>query len=199
MATLKNYDRDEVVRRVLTETFAPRFAAIQKQLQELLRAKLEKEHPQFVKLAKDQASRQYLATTNVRHIYFSDGDERYTAAAPVYGKLCDMPDNGHRHYLDREYYSLIQDGDTTIPCIFGDFFVADRKVLKAYRSAWEDYCAARQKLYSLLYSYNVREKFTADFPEFDKYLPPVTSKAKLPAVIVPTVRAELSKLGIPQK
>ena len=59
--------------------------------------------------------------------------------------------------------------------------------------------AACDKLYSLLYSYNVREKFAGDFPEFAKYLPALAVKAKLPAVIVRDVRAELSKFGIPQK
>ena len=54
MATLKNTDRDEVVRRALTEAFAPRFVAIQKQLQSLLRDKLQKEHPEFLKLVKNQ-------------------------------------------------------------------------------------------------------------------------------------------------
>ena len=199
MATLKNTDRDEVVRRALTEAFAPRFVAIQKQLQSLLRDKLQKEHPEFLKLVKNQDTCRYLATTNARNIYFVDGDDIHIAAAPVYGERAEMPEHSRYYRVERERHTLIQDGDTVIPCNMGDFKVSDRKVLKEYRKAWADYVAACDKLYALLYSYNVREKFTADFPEFAKYLPALAVKAKLPAVIVNDVRAELGKFGIPQK
>jgi len=199
MATLKNADRDEVVRRALSDAFAHRFTAIQKQLQDLLRDKLQKEHPEFVKLAKNPDTRRYLATTNARNICFVDGEETHIAAAPVYGQRTDMPEHCRYYSVERERHTLIQDSDTVIPCNMGDFKVSDRKVLKEYRKAWVDYVAACDKLYALLYSYTVREKFAADFPEFAKYLPALTVKAKLPAVIVKDVRAELSKFGIPQK
>ena len=81
----------------------------------------------------------------------------------------------------------------------GEFKITERKMVKAYKSVWADYVAARDKLGALLNSYTMREKFAGDFPEFAKYLPPVPTKARLPAVIVKDVRAELSKLGIPQK
>lgn len=199
MATLKNTDRDEVARRALSDAFAPRFAAIQKDLQALLRDKLDKEHPEFVKLVKNPDTRKYLATTSACKIYFADGDDTHIAAAPVYGKRSEMPEHSGYYSVERERHTLIQDGDTVVPCAMGDFKVSDRKVLKAYRQAWADYVAACDKLYSLLYSYNVREKFAADFPELAKYLPALAVKAKLPTVIVKDVRAELSKFGIPQK
>lgn len=196
MATLKNTDRDEVVRRALSDAFAHRFTAIQKQLQDLLRDKLQKEHPEFVKLAKNPDTRRYLATTTARNIYFVDGEETHIQRRPCMG---DVPEHSRYYSVERERHTLIQDSDTVIPCNMGDFKVSDRKVLKEYRKAWADYVAACDKLYSLLYSYTVREKFAADFPEFAKYLPALTVKAKLPAVIVKDVRAELSKFGIPQK
>jgi hypothetical protein len=198
MATLKISDRDEVLRRVLAETFTPRFGDIQKQMQAALRASLAAEHPQFVKLAKDPESRKYLATTNVRNFYFIDGEESHIAASPCYGKWVDMPAGGYR-YLDRDSYSSITDGDTAVPCSMSEFKITDRKMVKVYKSVWADYVAARDKLRALLNSYTMREKFAGDFPEFAKYLPPVPTKARLPAVIVKDVRAELSKLGIPQK
>lgn len=198
MASLKISDRDEVLRRVLTETFTPRFADIQKQLQTLLREKLAAEHPQFVKLAKDPETRKYLATTSARNIYFVEDENSHVAAAPVYGQCVEMPEHCRYYSIERERHTLIQDSDTVIPCNMGDFKVSDRKVLKAYRAAWADYVAAREKLSALLYSYATREKFVADFPEFAKYLPPVPVKVKLPVVIVKDVRRELSKLGVPQ-
>ena len=111
MATLKNTDRDEVVRRALTEAFATRFVAIQKQLQDLLRDKLQKEHPEFVKLVKNPDTSRYLATTSARNIYFVDGDDIHIAAAPVYGKRAEMPEHSRYYSVERERHTLIQDGD----------------------------------------------------------------------------------------
>lgn len=197
MASLKISDRDEVLRRILTETFTPRFADIQKQLQALLRETLAAEHPQFVKLAKDPESRKYLATTNVRNFNIKMDGETFTVAAPHYGAEVDMPGDGRR-YFDRENHAAITDGDTLLPLVMSNYSTADKKVAKAYRTAWADYVAARDKLSALLYSYATQEKFVADFPEFAKYLPPVPVKARLPVVIVKDVRRELSKLGVPQ-
>ena len=197
MASIKISDRDEVLRRVLTETFTPRFAEIQKQLQTLLRETLAAEHPQFVKLVKDPDARQYLATTNVRNFNIKIDGKTFTVAAPNYGAACDMPGDGRR-YLNRETHTSITDGDTLLPLVMSNYTTAEKKVAKAYRAAWADYVAARNKLSALLYSYATREKFVADFPEFAKYLPPVVTKVKLPVVIVKDVRRELSKLGVPQ-
>ena len=197
MASLKNSDRDEVLRKVLEETFTPRFADILKQAQILLRANLAADHPQFVKLAKDPATRQYLATTNVGKFYFVDGKESVIFAGPQYGRFVDIPSHGNR-WPAREEYKIFGDSDTAAPATMGSFSIDDAAMLKAYKAAWADYVAARSKLSALLYSYSVREKFIGDFPEFAKYLPPVTVKARLPVVIVKDVRRELSKLGVPQ-
>lgn len=197
MASLKISDRDEVLRRVLAETFTPRFADIQKQAQAALRANLADDHPQFVKLAKDPDTRKYLATTNVGKFYLIDGKEFIILAAPQYGRPVDIPSHGN-HWPNRENHSTIGDSDTIAPASMGSFSIDDAKMLKAYRAVWADYVAARDKLSALLYSYATREKFVADFPEFAKYLPPVAVKAKLPVVIVKDVRRELSKLGVPQ-
>ena len=195
MATLKNTDREEVMRRALSDAFAPRFAAIRTRLQELLRQHLTADHSQFVKLAKDPETRRYLALQNVRNFYFVDGEQSHKAAAPKYGKWGELPTTG---YLDRECYESMQDSDTAVPYFMTEYKATDRKLLKEYTAAWRDYGAAFDKLRALLNSYTTREKFVADFPEFDKYLPPIVTKARLPAVVVPQVRAELSALGIPQ-
>lgn len=197
MAALKNSDRDDVLRRVLTETFTPRFADIKKQAQVALRANLAAEHPQFVKLVKDVESLKYLAKTNVSRFYLIDGKESVLLASPQYGRYVDIPASGNRG-SNREDHSTIGDDDTVVPQTMGHFSIDDAKMLKAYKAVWADYVAARGKLSALLYSYATREKFVVDFPEFAKYLPPVVTKAKLPVVIVKDVRRELSKLGVPQ-
>lgn len=198
MANLKNADRDELLRRVLTETFEPRFADIKRQIQIELRARLAAEHPVFVKLTKDTNACQYLAIGNVRYFYVTDGTERYPIVFPKYGRAVGMPEGSH-HRIDREKYSKVEDWDTLTPADISDFHTSDILLLKAYKNVWSDYESARDKLSLLLYSYTVREKFINDFPEFADYLPPTTTKARLPTVIVKDVRAEFSKLGIPQK
>jgi hypothetical protein len=47
MTTLKITDREEVLRRVLTEAFKPRFSALHKSAEDLLRKLLAKDHPRF--------------------------------------------------------------------------------------------------------------------------------------------------------
>lgn len=197
MTTLKNADRDEVVRRVLTDAFAPRFTAIQKLLQGLLRTKLQEEHPEFVKLAGNPEARKYLATTTARNIYFMAGEDCIIAAAPTYGARAKMPEPPGYYRIERDQHTLLKDCDTLVPCILGDLKVSDATVIDAYRKAWADYVAACDKLLALLYSYNVREKFEVDFPEFAKYLPPTVVKPKLPVVVAKEVRAELSAFGVP--
>lgn len=196
MTVLKNSDRDEVIRRVLTEAFAPRFSAMQNEVRALIQKKVEKDHPEFAALVKSPIARQYLAETRVRDIYLESEGDAYAMAAPVYGRCSSMP-TGRLHYGDREPYSAFSDGETAVPGMFGEFKVSDVAISEAYRKAWSDYAAAYLKVNSLLHSYAVREKFTADFPEFAKYLPGVTVRAKLPAVIVKNVREELYKFGIP--
>lgn len=197
MTTLKNSDREEALRRILETNFSARFAAINARLQELLREHLKKEHPHFIKLVSDANFRRYTTTQNVRNFYFKIDGENVRAAIPCYGKWAEMP--APRVYLDREKHTLMQDNDTAVPYFMSEYYADDAKLIKEYRATWADYTAAYEKLSALLWGYGTREKFTTDFPEFAKFLPPVVVKAKLPAVIVKDVRKDLRRLGIPQK
>ena len=125
------------------------------------------------------------------------GDKKNTMCRPVYGVNVEMSEG--TRYLDRRMYRALSDGDTRVPCEMSEYVFADDKLAKAYGKVWIDYSAAQRKMVALLNSYNTREKFIADFPEFEKYLPKLAEKAKLPVVQVSKVRAELSKLGVPQQ
>lgn len=197
MTILKNSDRDEIVRRILVETFYPRFSALLEQVRVFVQAKVEREHPDFVACVKNPALRPYLAITRASRIYLLDGDDAYLMASPVYGRRVDMPATRVYFGSQRENYCAFKDDETAIPCNFGDVKISEGEIPKAYRAAWADYSAAYDKLYALLRSYNAREKFATDFPEFAKYLPGITVKSKLPVVITKDVRAQLSRLGIP--
>jgi hypothetical protein len=190
MATLKITDRDEVLRRVLTEVFTPRFAEVKKLLQLELRAHLAAEHQVFNKLIADSKSRPYLAITRVKEFYCNDSRMR----TPKYGKCYRMPDS-NSYYTDREIHEDITDADTPTPATMYAFKLT--KPMAEYQTAWTDYLEGRKTLSALLNSYTTREKLTADFPEYAKYLPPIEVREKLPMVIVGDVRAKLTSLGIP--
>ena len=194
MAALKISDREEVMRRALTEAFAPRFKAVASDLENALRDRLVDEHPKFLALMKDQETRKYVASCGVGYIYLATDEGFIKTAEPKYGMLIDMPERNR--YFDRDFLAPLKVQETQIPSVFGDVKITSKKILGKYKKAWSDYSTARSKISALLNSYTSREKFEADFPEFSKYLPPVAIKAVLPMVIVKDVRKELSALGI---
>lgn len=197
MATLKIADREEVIERALTDAFAPRFRAIANKLQEALRKRLTAEHPKFLALIADPETKPYVAVCGVGRIYLvgDTDEEKLRAVAPQYGRRVAMLTR--LGYYKGEDYSALQAEDTVLPPHFGDVVIANKNILRAYRKAWTDYSAACDKLYALLNSYTVREKFAADFPEFAKYLPPIEKKAALPMIVIPDVRKALSAVGVP--
>ena len=194
MAALKISDREEVMRRALTEAFAPRFKAVASDLENALRDRLADEHPRFLAMMKDTETRKYVASCGVGYIYLATDDGFIKTAEPKYGMPIDMP--GRNRYFDRDFLAPLRVQDTRIPSVFGDAKITNKKILANYKKAWTDYSAARSKMSALLNSYTSREKFEVDFPEFSKYLPPVAIKAALPVVIVKDVRKELSALGV---
>lgn len=198
MTTLKNSDRDEILRRAMTEAFSPRFASIAASMQLDLRAQLKDRHPKFLALMKNEDTRGYVAFNGVNRMYLIDNDAKLLSAAePRYGKPVSMPPP--RSYLDSDEYFYLKAQDTQIPSAFGDVKIANDVILATYTKAWHDYSAARMKLSALLNSYKTREKFETDFPEFSKYLPAIEVKPSLPMVIVKDVRDELAALGIAPK
>lgn len=195
MTILKNTDREAVIKSVLTDTFKPRFDAVTGMVQKILVAQLKKDHPRFVELMNDPVSVPYIARCGVDNLYMRANESNSKLASPVYGVSASLPEQ--RYHLDSSIFRPLSLSDTFAPQ--REFITDDKKVIDAYKSAWADYSAAREKLSSLLYGYGTREKFTADFPEFESHLPKITVKINPPAVIVKDVRKELSKLGIPQK
>lgn len=195
MAALKISDRAEILRIVLTKAFEPRFNEVADKTRRLARGTLDALHPVFVKLYADEESRAYLAVCSMNHFYFTVGGKGARAAIPVYGKAVSMPDN--TWHLDRESYKSF--GEIYAPTRPNEFTVGDAALTQAYVKTWAKYLAAHSKLSALLNSYTTREKLASDFPEYAKYLPKIESKAKLPAVIVKDVRAELASLGVPAK
>jgi hypothetical protein len=195
MTTLKITDREEVLRRVLTEAFKPRFGAIGGAADNLLRKLLAKDHPRFIELLADKTASAYLATSSSKEAMRLNAEgEKIKLAAPVYGVLGSEPTQ-HWYSCGEKLVRLCT--ESIVPCGMGDFVIADAKFLKTYSQAWADYEAAWYKLASVLASYKTREKLIADFPEFEVHLPELTVPAKLPAVIVKDVRRDLKKLGVP--
>jgi len=195
MTVLKKSDRQEVLIGVLTAAFKPRFNAIQAALIEFAKRKIADAHPVFYAAFADEALRPYLATTTVRYAYIGD-ENQAKIVPPVYGNYAEAPEN--RHYrLDYDRYGVFNFGDVIVPANIGDFVVSDTAVLASYASAWADYSKAHKVLSALLNGYATREKLVVDFPEYEGYLPEIAAKKNLPAIVVPTVRAELSALGVP--
>jgi hypothetical protein len=193
MTTLKITDREEVLRRVLTEAFKPRFEALKKSAEDLLRKLLVRDHPRFIELLADKTAGNYLATSHSKAaMRLNANGEKIKQAAPVYG-VCGSEPTDYRGFDGK--LRLVT--DVIVPCGMGDFVIADTTYLKTYSQAWSDYEAAWHKLASVLAAYKTREKLIADFPEFEVHLPELTVPAKLPAVIVKDVRRDLKKLGVP--
>lgn len=198
MTTLKNSDREEVLRRALEDSFAPRFATIATLMEGALRKQLTDKHPKFLALMKSDDTKRYVAFSGVNSMYLiDDGAKPLRTASPRYGMAVTMP--GSRSYFDRSEYSCLTAQDTQIPSVFGDVKIADDTILAMYKAIWSSYAGATQKLSALLNSYKTREKFETDFPEFSKYLPAVEVKPSLPMVIIKDVRDELAALGIAPK
>lgn len=197
MTILKNSDRAEVLRRVTEAAFAPRFAAVAERIGGIYRARLVAEHPRFLELMADEGSRRYVSVVSAPNpLYLHDGSRRALCAprSGTYGKLLPLPT---RAYPDREHYAALKPDDVVVPTSVDFATIEDAGVTLDYHAVWSDYHAAVEKLSALLYSYATREKFVTEFPEYERFLPPVEQKAKLPAVIVADVRAGLSALGIP--
>jgi hypothetical protein len=194
MSALKITDREEVLRLVLKEAFEPRFDALLKRAESLLTKHLAKEHPRFVELFADTASRAYLAMSVNTRPYLKNKDNSLACmCSPKYETYDEQPDCKYPNTERYRHFAM----SPTVPCSLATFVVEDAKLLAAYSQAWVDYSAAWTKLYAVLCSYSQREKLIADFPEFEAYLPELLVKAKLPSVIVKDVRRDLKKLGVP--
>lgn len=197
MTILKNSDRAEVLRRVTEAAFAPRFAAVAERIGGIYRARLAAEHPRFLELMADEGSRQYVSVVSAPSPrYLHEGSRRALCSPRVsaYGKLLPTPT---RSYPERDEYAPLKPDDVVVPTTTDFAEITDPDVIADYLTVWGDYRSAVERLSALLYSYSTRERFVAEFPEYERFLPPVEEKAKLPAVIVADVRAGLSALGIP--
>lgn len=199
MSTLKKSDREEVLRAVLTKTFKPQFEDIARRLQIDLRAHLVKEHPHFLQMLKSADDAPYLAIGSVRNFEVAVGENTHVMRRPVYGVRAEIPNGNYMTSSDRANYIVLSVSDVITPVNLHCHKIRDVRLIKAYVKLWESYVEAYDKLMTILRSYTTQEKFVADFPEFDKYLPEPTVKAHPPAVIVKSARAELRKLGIPAK
>lgn len=172
---LTKADKDFLINKVLKETFKAKFDAWKLALKERIQAKVFAEHPVFERLLKDMETQPYLFITNPHYVYVND-------AAPR------MPD--YRGYFGER----INFRSIDAPLQMNDFSFKDPHYAELCQAYEESYAA----LCRMLNSYATREKFLMDFPEYKEYLPNV-AKVGLPAIVPATVRAELSKLGIPAK
>lgn len=194
MTTLKNSDREEVLRRASEAAFASRFAHVEALYKEHVEALLKREHQGFLELMGAPALRRYVAIKNVNALYIEiDTGKRYAAARPVWGKCLSYPKST---WADRGDGYINLKIDTIVPAIFGDVVTSRPEITDPYVAAWADYNAAIVKLSALLWGYTKREKFEADFPELAKYLPGVTPKRSLPAIVPNEIRTELKALGV---
>lgn len=197
MATLKISDRQHMLRLVLTAAFEPRFNDIQAQFESYVKNHVAKEHPVFVRLYADPDSRAHLASGRVSNIRIPSAGG-CAAYRPVWGIRAAMP-SGQNYYRDRDTYRKMSIQETPSPASVHEIMVTNEGVEKSYVSAWEDYLKAHEALSALFNSYVTREKLSADFPEYAKYLPAIETKKKLPTVVVASVRAELAGLGVPAR
>lgn len=196
MTILKNTDRAEILRIVLTKSFEPRFNEVLAAIKQAVKDKMVKDHPNFHKAYADEAVRPYLATSQAGSTFFPELNQA-RAARPVFGKSSRMPTD--YYHLDRERYKMLYDADTIVPNAMHEIRIEDDATTALYAKAWADYESAYDTLAALLNSYSTQEKLDVDFPEFAKHLPTPAAKMKLPAVIVKDVRKALSKLGVPAK
>lgn len=173
---LTKADKDFLITKVLTETFKAKFDLWEKEFKEQIQAKVFAEHPVFERLLKDKETRPYLYITSPHYVHVNDTTPR-------------MPDYENGHVSDWiNFRSINVPNDVSRGCFdFEDKYYSE--LCDKYREA---YAALRR----MLNSYNTREKFLVDFPEYKDYLPSV-AKVGLPAIIPAKVRAELSELGIP--
>lgn len=192
---LKKEDRELVLRKVLTEAFEKRFYAVRDAMRAEIAAHIAKTHPRFVELAADETARSYLTSDCVSVVRLPDGRR---ATSPVYGTAVEEPDVRSYYtrspewaYLDVSNKVRLAKPSTYTACVSAPTTIA------SYDKCWTDYTAAQAKLSALLNSYSSREKLAEDFPEFAKHVPLAQAKAKLPAVIVTDVLAELAVLGVP--
>lgn len=187
--SLRIADRNQVMERVLRDTFKPQFNEIAKSISELLRQHLNQYHPKFVAAYSDAETRPYLAMRTIWDIKFNS----QLAVTPVYGVECEILD--HHRYFTQDKYDKIK-SDILVPSDMDDFRINNLALFTKYQLVWSRYTEAQKKLSSMLYSYRSRDKFTKDFPEFAKFLPPARQKIGLPMVVVGDVRKELCDLGI---
>ena len=202
MAALKKSDREDVLWRVLTEAFAPRFRAVEAEITRLSKEALVKEHPVFCTPYADPANLGYMTVTRVSRILScsNEGKGARILAAPIYGLKAITPTGCYVH--ERENIKALRDAETAVPGSMFEFRFCDEAVVEQYDSAWADYTwvdykAAYRALAALLNSCGTHEKLVVDSPEYARHLPPPEVKAKPPAVIVADVRAGLAALGVP--
>jgi hypothetical protein len=190
MTALTIAHRTDAIAAILKAAFEPRFDAIEVSINESLAAHVAALHPRFVELMGDPESRQYVATNGVSSFYTPN---ELRVAFPNY-VCCGLPPAKGWHISSdkfRRFYA-----DTQVPTSIASHTLSE-ELAAVYFKAWDDYVAAFDKLTDVFGSYKIREKFIVDFPEFEQYLPIVTVRSKLPMVVVSSVRAELTALGVP--
>lgn len=197
---LKKEDRELVLRKVLTEAFEKRFYDIGDELVIRARAQVAAEHPRFVELLLDEQAKQYIYAISRYAIFAKVDDTEFRYARPHrYGQPAEMPAQRWYNKERQNATEIIARLSLHVPGGYGDVYINSPEIIERYRKAWADYTEAQAKLSALLNSYSTREKLAEDFPEFAKHVPLAQAKAKLPAVIVTDVLAELAVLGVPAK
>lgn len=173
---LTRADKNFLITKVLTETFKTKFYAWEIELKVRIQAEVYLKHPVFERLLKDKEIRPYLYITSPNYVHVNGG------------RPC-MPD-----YESININTWMNFRGINVP--------QQMEIIRLEDPHYAELCHAYNEAYvtlnRMLNSYTTREKFLVDFPEYKDYLP-VEEKVGLPAIIPATVRAELSKFGIPAK
>lgn len=195
MQKLKKSDREIVLTKVLTAAFEPRFLGLRDTMHAEVAEAVKQQHPRFVELYADEASRRYLYVLTASTVTLSD---KRVAYRPVYGGYAKEPNVQNCYCVNKNAakLELSQKVHLRVPSSFSAH-VDTATTIAAYDKAWSDYTTAWNTLSALLNSYTTREALAADFPEFAVHVPLATGKVKLPAVIVGNVLAELAAVGVP--
>lgn len=202
MTTLTKAVRDETIRSIMRESYAPRFADLMGRITAHVGAEVRAEHPLFYEMLKDEGRRPYLAVQ--QGLKVSVQEEREGKRVAIYGvrfpTFFGTPEFSALHreqWYKVDYTENIKTG-LSHPELHSLVVLDKAHPLAAeYDALWATFEQAWNTVTSTLYSYNVRERFEADFPELAKHLPAQPVKTKALAVPVADIRAKLAAAGIP--
>lgn len=198
MTTLTKAVRDETIRNIMRESYAPRFADLRDRITAHVDAELHVTHQVFYKLLKDLDVRPYLDVQQDPYVMLSTSEKSHCGVR--FPDFHTKPEFTRLH-LDAWYRvegaPVIKTG-LSHPRRAGTVSLgAESPLAKEYMALWAALEEAWNTVESTLYGYKVRERFEADLPELAKHLPPAPVKTSALCVPVADIRAKLAAAGIP--